>query len=92
MYSWLKEAERVARNNDWSDVQKLRFFQDRLKGESMDWHLDFIQNNPIADYNEWRTAFVQRFLDQTDIEKIRNKLLMLRQKNRSENKSICRKN
>jgi hypothetical protein len=30
---WLKAAEHVARNNDWDEVQKLRFFSDRLKGD-----------------------------------------------------------
>jgi myosin heavy subunit len=32
---WLKTAEHVARNNDWDEEQKLRFFSDRLKGEAL---------------------------------------------------------
>jgi hypothetical protein len=32
---WLKSAEHVARNNDWDEEQKLRFFSDRLKGEAL---------------------------------------------------------
>nr|CAH0104286.1 unnamed protein product [Daphnia galeata] len=35
---WLKAAEHEARNNDWDEEQKLRFFSDRLKGEALEWH------------------------------------------------------
>ena len=31
---WLKDAERVARNDNWTPDQKIRFFSDRLGGGS----------------------------------------------------------
>ncbi|KZS00127.1 Uncharacterized protein APZ42_003708, partial [Daphnia magna] len=39
---WLKTAEHVARNNNWDDTQKFRFFSDRLKGEALDWHKEYV--------------------------------------------------
>ena len=35
---WLREAERIANNNEWDDEQKLKFFPDRFKHEAADWH------------------------------------------------------
>jgi hypothetical protein len=40
---WLKTAEHVARNNDWDDDQKIRFFSDRLKGEALEWHDNYAE-------------------------------------------------
>ena len=40
---WLKTAEDVARNNDWDEEQKLRFFSDRLKGEALEWQDEYVE-------------------------------------------------
>ena len=59
---WFKEAERVAKNNSWDDAQKLRFFSDRLKGEALDWHLEYIEQNPyLNDFDDWKTTLISRF-------------------------------
>jgi hypothetical protein len=39
---WLKTAKHGARNNDWDEDQKLRFFSDRLKGEALEWHDKYV--------------------------------------------------
>ena len=39
---WLKAAEHVAKNNDWDEDQKIRFFSDRLKGEALEWHDNYV--------------------------------------------------
>ncbi|KZR97931.1 Uncharacterized protein APZ42_006933 [Daphnia magna] len=41
MTKWLQTVEHVARNHNWDDTQKLRFFSDRLKGEVLDWHEEY---------------------------------------------------
>ena len=40
---WLKTAEHVARNNYWYEEQKLPFFSDRLKGEALGWHDEYVE-------------------------------------------------
>ncbi|KAK4037640.1 hypothetical protein OUZ56_029671 [Daphnia magna] len=40
---WLRGAEHVARNNEWDDNQKIRFFSDRLKGEAFEWHENYAE-------------------------------------------------
>ena len=77
---WLKEAERIAQNNEWDDGQRVRFFSDRLKGEALDWHLEFKSENPVSLYSEWREAFKTRFSDPADLERLREKLNSLKQK------------
>lgn len=81
---WLIEAERIARNNSWSDNQKVRFFSDRLKGEALDWHLDYTEKknieNKIVTYKDWREDFIKRFHDKADIERLRTKLQTLKQR------------
>ena len=76
---WLREAERVARNNDWSDNQKLRFFSDRLKGDALEWHLTFMDGEETS-YKDWKKDIVHRFRDTADIELLKNKLHFTRQK------------
>ncbi len=57
LYTWLKEAERVASNNDWNDAQKICFFGDRLRGDAADWHTEFLENREqAANYNQLKTS------------------------------------
>ena len=78
---WLREAERIARSNEWDDTQKLKFFSSRLKGEASEWHYEFLERNPDhVDYSQWRDELRTRFTDEADVDRIRNKLNNLKQK------------
>ncbi|KAI9557148.1 hypothetical protein GHT06_016955 [Daphnia sinensis] len=68
---WLKGAEHVARNNDWNDDQKIRFFSDRLKGEAFEWH---------ENYAEEEEAIIARFQETVDLATLEKKLSKLKQK------------
>ena len=48
LFDWLREAERIARNNEWTDSQKIHFFGDRLRGDAADWHSDYLESHPNA--------------------------------------------
>ena len=76
---WLREAERVARNNEWSDEQKLRFFSDRLKGDALEWHLTYTEGVQKT-YKDWSADIVKRFRDTTDVERLKTKLQYIKQK------------
>jgi hypothetical protein len=78
---WLKAAEHVARNNDWDEDKKIRFFSDRLKGEALEWHDNYIeeQGNTL-NYEDWRKDIVERFQDSFDLAPLRKKLHTLKQK------------
>jgi hypothetical protein len=69
---WLKAAENVARNNDWDEDQKLRFFSDRLKGEALEWHDNYAeeQGNHL-NYEDWRKYIIERFQDSFDLAALR---------------------
>ena len=77
---WLKDAERVARNNNWTPDQKIRFFSDRLGGEALDWHMEYVDNRPTLNFPDWKRDFIARFRDEADIDKLKNKLQTLKQK------------
>ena len=78
---WLKTAERVAQNNNWDPTQKIRFFSDRLGGEAIDWHTTYvITQGANLRYDEWKKDFIERFRNESDIEKLKNKLHILKQK------------
>ena len=87
---WLREAERVAKKNDWSDKQKLRFFSDRLKGDALEWHLTFIEEEEKT-YKDWKKKIVERFRDTADIELLKNKLEFIRQKTNQRMKAYISK-
>ena len=78
---WLKIAERVAQNNNWTDKQKIRFFSDRLGGEAIDWHTAYaLEKGQTITYAAWRTDFITRFRDDSDIDKLKNQLHTIKQK------------
>ena len=88
---WIREAERIARNNQWDDAQKLRFFPDRFKGEAMDWHVEYIEQHDNIDYREWKQALIERFRDEADLDNLKNKLQHLKQKSEQRTKAYVAK-
>ena len=60
---WVKAAKHVARNNDWDEDQKLRFFSDRLKGEALEWRDNYAeeQGNHL-NYVDWRKDIIERYI------------------------------
>jgi hypothetical protein len=80
---WLKAAEHEARNKDWDEDQKLRFFSNRLKGAALEWQDNYAkeQGNNL-NYTDWRKDIVERFQDSFDLAALRKKLNTLRQKPR----------
>ena len=80
---WLKAAEHVARNNDWDDNQKIRFFSDRLKKEALEWHDNYIEEQGnILNYEDWRKDIVERFQDSSDLAALRKKATYVKPKTR----------
>jgi hypothetical protein len=78
---WLKMAEHVARNNGWDDEQKLRFFSDRLKGEALEWHDEYVEEqDQCLNYDDWRKDIIERFRDSFDITTLKRKLQNLKQR------------
>jgi hypothetical protein len=65
---WLKAAEHVARNNDWDEDKKLRFFSDRLKGEALEYHDNYAeeQGNDL-NYADWQKDIIESFQDSFDL-------------------------
>ena len=76
---WLREAERVARNNDWSENQKLRFFSDRLRSDALEWHLTYTEGMEKT-YKNWSADLLKRFRDTADIERLKTKLQCIKQR------------
>ena len=78
---WLKAAEHVARNNDWDDDQKIRFFSDRLKGEALEWHDNYVDiQGDDLNYDDWRHEIIERLQDSFDLAALRKKFNKLKQK------------
>ena len=77
---WLREAERIANNNEWDDSQKLKFFPDRFKDEAADWHASYIEEHNNPSYADWKKDFINRFRDEADLDNLKNKLQNLTQK------------
>jgi hypothetical protein len=72
MPEWLKAAEHVARNNDWDDDQKINFFADRLKGEALEWHDNYVEElRDELDYDDWRYEIIERFQDSFNLAALR---------------------
>ncbi|KAK4030644.1 hypothetical protein OUZ56_023917 [Daphnia magna] len=65
---WLRGTEHVARNNEWDDNQKIRFFSDRLKGEAFEWHENYAEEEgDDLNYQDWKEALITRFQDTYDL-------------------------
>lgn len=89
---WLKKAEHVANNNNWDGNQKLRFFSNRLGGEAISWHTEYaIVKGPNLTYDLWKKDFISRFRNELDLEKLRHKLELLRQKPEQRTKAFVAK-
>ena len=83
---WLREAEKIATSNEWSDEQKLRFFPDRLKGEAFDCSLESktkvrrgTDDDPTLTYEIWKNELIERFHNKADIEHLKHQLSNLKQ-------------
>ncbi|KAK4045623.1 hypothetical protein OUZ56_033310 [Daphnia magna] len=71
----------VARNNEWDDNQKIRFFSDRLKGEAFEWHENYAEEEgDDLNYQDWKEALITRFQDTYDLATLEKKLSKLTQK------------
>lgn len=69
-YDWIREAERVACNNNRNDEQKIRFFGERLRGDAAECHSNFLASNAQHNnYAEWKTLLTSTFQDDNDTEK-----------------------
>ncbi|KAK4045287.1 hypothetical protein OUZ56_032825 [Daphnia magna] len=78
---WLRGAEHVARNNEWDDNQKIRFFSDRFKGEAFEWHENYAEEKgDDLNYQDWEEALIKRFQDTYDLATLEKKLSKLTQK------------
>ena len=78
---WLKTVEHVARNNDWDEEQKFRFFSDRLKGEALEWHDEYVEEqDQLLNYTHWGKDIIERFRDSFDIATLKRKLQKLKQR------------
>ncbi|KZR95597.1 Uncharacterized protein APZ42_010587, partial [Daphnia magna] len=74
-------AEHVARNNEWDDNQKIRFFSDQLKGEAFEWHENYAEEEgDDLNYQDWKEALITRFQDTYDLATLEKKLSKLTQK------------
>ncbi|KAK4006791.1 hypothetical protein OUZ56_011949 [Daphnia magna] len=61
-------SEHVARNNEWDDNQKIRFFSDRLKGEAFEWHENYAEEEgDDLNYQDWKEALITRFQETYDL-------------------------
>ncbi|KAK4028690.1 hypothetical protein OUZ56_021694 [Daphnia magna] len=78
---WLRGAEHVARNNEWDDNQKIRFFSDRLKGEAFEWHENYAEEEgDDLNYQDWKEELITRFQDTYNLATLEKKLSKLTQK------------
>ncbi|KAK4028758.1 hypothetical protein OUZ56_021777 [Daphnia magna] len=78
---WLRGAEHVARNHEWDDNQKIRFFSDQLKGEAFEWHENYAEEEgDDLNYQDWKEALITRFQDTYDLATLEKKLSKLTQK------------
>ncbi|KAK4006333.1 hypothetical protein OUZ56_011487 [Daphnia magna] len=78
---WLRGAEHEARNNEWDENQKIRFFSDRLKGEAFEWHENYAdEEGDDLNYQDWKEALLTRFQDTYDLVTLEKKLSKLTQK------------
>ncbi|KAK4006535.1 hypothetical protein OUZ56_011690 [Daphnia magna] len=77
---WLRGAEHVARNNEWDDNLKKRFFSDRLKGEAFEWHENYAEEEgDDLNYQDWKEALITRFQDTYGLATLEKKLSKLTQ-------------
>ncbi|KAK4037946.1 hypothetical protein OUZ56_029969 [Daphnia magna] len=71
---WLRGAEHVARNNEWDDNKKIRFFSDRLKGEAFEWHENYAEEEgDDLNSQDWKEALITRFQDTYDLATLEKK-------------------
>lgn len=85
----MKRAEHLARNKNWDDEKK-RFFSDRLKGEALEWHNDFVEHQEDElNYRDWNATLVARFQNAYDLPTLKKKISKLTEKTRRKLQSFC---
>ena len=91
IHDFLRTCKKISDNNDWDEQLKTKNIGDRLTGEANEWFCEFMDNLPINSrtniqytrqnlpYAVWEEHFIERFTNVGQIEKLRNKLHLLRQ-------------
>lgn len=69
---WLKEAERVARNNNWDDEHKIKFPPTVLREKKAEWHSTY--ENDTLSYGQWCSDLIDRFGDEADMENLKQNI------------------
>ena len=77
---WFKVADRVATTAGWTDLQKLRYFQDRLTHSAANFNETIGANIRATDYNAWRQLIIDGFQDARLRTSRKEQLKLLKQK------------
>jgi hypothetical protein len=76
---WFKIAERIATHAAWTDEQKLRFFQERMKKSAANFN-DSLTAAEKATYAVWKQALLDGLTDNTTKARKKEQLKTLKQK------------
>jgi hypothetical protein len=76
---WFKIAERIATHAAWTDEQKLRFFQERMKKSAANFN-DSLTAVDKATYALWKQALLDGLTDNTTKARKKEQLKTLKQK------------
>ena len=77
--SWLREAETLATLNNWDAEEKVRYFSQRLRGEAAEWLEEYLRDHNNENYDYWKDCIIERFLNESDIDQLKNTLHNLAQ-------------
>jgi hypothetical protein len=75
---WFKIAERIATHAAWTDEQKLRFFQERMKKSAANFN-DSLTAAEKATYAIWKQAILDGLADNTTKARKKESLKTLKQ-------------
>ena len=76
---WFKIAEKIATNAGWTDVQKLRFLQEKLTKSAANFN-DSLTQAQKATYQIWKTSIITGLTDHTTKARKKEELNTLKQK------------
>lgn len=88
---WLKEAESMARSNEWSKELTKRYLGSRMRGAAMTWLDDRKAKHPDESYEAWRQSFITTFTNAADIDRLKIKFNNLSQKANQSTRSFVYK-
>lgn len=77
---WLKQAEKVARKNRWSDEATIKYLGSRLTGKAENWCIDRYDEVGEESYQTWRAALLEKFNTAADLDKLKEQFESIRQK------------